>query len=82
MFDFFFDIIKMDISSYFVNTAPDVVDLKPEDSVSLLEKNANKFSDWFSNSALQASSEKCHILSIELTVASDENFGDSLGMHL
>ena len=38
MFDFFFDIIKMDISSYVVNTAPDVVDLKLEDSVSLLEK--------------------------------------------
>ena len=58
----FFDIIEIDITNYAGDTTPYALDLKLENTVKLLEENADKLFDWFSNNYLKANSDKCHLL--------------------
>ena len=58
----FFDIIEIDITNYAGDTTPYALDLKLENFVKLLEENADKLFDWFSNNYLKANSDKCHLL--------------------
>ena len=47
--DLFFDIIETHIANYAGDTTPYPLDSKLENIVKLLEENADKLSDWFSN---------------------------------
>ena len=61
----FFDIIEIDIANYADDTTPyalDLFDLKLENIAKLLEENADKLFDWFSNNYLKANPDKCHLL--------------------
>ena len=60
--DLFFDIIEIDIANYADDTTPYALDLKLENVVKLLEENADKLFDWFSNNYLKANPDKCHLL--------------------
>ena len=60
--DLFFDIIEIDIANYADDTTPYALDLKLENIVKLLEENADKLFDWFSNNYLKANLDKCHLL--------------------
>ena len=60
--DLFFDIIEIDIANYADDTAPYALDSKLENIVKLLEENADKLFDWFSNNYLKANPDKCHLL--------------------
>ena len=60
--DLFFDIIEIDIANYADDTTPYALDLKLENIVKLLEENADKLFDWFSNNYLKANPDKCHLL--------------------
>ena len=62
MCDLFFDIIEIDITNYADDTTPYALDLKLENVVKLLEENADKLFDWFSNNYLKANPDKCHLL--------------------
>ena len=59
--DLFFDIIEIDIANYADDTTPYALDLKLENVVKLLEENADKLFDWFSNNYLKANPDKCHL---------------------
>ena len=52
--DLFFDIIEIDIANYADDTTPYALDSKLENIVNLLEGNADKLFDWFSNNYLKA----------------------------
>ena len=61
----FFDIIEIDIANYADDTTPyalDLFDLKLENIAKLLEENADKLFDWFSNNYFKANPDKCHLL--------------------
>ena len=58
----FFDIIEIDIANYADDTTPYALDSKLENIVKLLEENADKLFDWFSNNYLKANPDKCHLL--------------------
>ena len=60
--DLFFDIIEIDIANYADDTTPYALDSKLENIVKLLEENADKLFDWFSNNYLKANPDKCHLL--------------------
>ena len=60
--DLFFVIIEIDIANYANDTTPYALDLKLENVVKLLEENADKLFDWFSNNYLKANPDKCHLL--------------------
>ena len=60
--DLFFDIIKINIANYADDTTPSALDSKPENIVKLLEENADKLFDWFSNNYLKANPGKCHLI--------------------
>ena len=60
--DLFFDIIEIDIANYADDTTPCILDLKLENIVKLLEENADKLFDWFSNNCLKANPDKCYLL--------------------
>ena len=62
MCDLFFDIIEVDIANYADDTTPHAIDSKLENIVKLLEENADKLFDWFSNNYLNANPGKCHLL--------------------
>ena len=47
--DLFFDFIEIDIANYADDTTPYALDSKLENIVKLLEENADKLFDWFSN---------------------------------
>ena len=44
------------------DTTPYALDLKLENTVKLLEGNADKLFDWFSNNYFKANPDKCHLL--------------------
>ena len=50
------------IHNYADDTTPYALDSKLENIVKLLEENADKLFDWFSNNYLKASPNKCHLL--------------------
>ena len=58
----FFDIIKIDNANYPDDAVAYALDLKLENIVKLLEENADKLFDWFSNNYLKANPDKCHLL--------------------
>ena len=60
--DLFFDIIEIDIANYADDTTPYALDSKLENIVKLLEENADKLFDWFSNNYLKANPGKCHLI--------------------
>ena len=60
--DLLFDIIEIDIANYADDTTPYALDSKLENIVKLLEENADKLFDWFSNNYLKANPDKCHLL--------------------
>ena len=60
--DLFFDIIEIDIANYADDTTPYALDSKLENIVKLLEENADKLFEWFSNNYLKANPDKCHLL--------------------
>ena len=51
--DLFFDIVEIDMANYVHDTTPYSLDLKLENIVKLLEKNADRLFDWFSNNYLK-----------------------------
>ena len=57
-----FDIIEINIANYADDTTPYAFDWKVENIVKLLEENADRFFDWFSNNYLKANPDKCHLL--------------------
>ena len=60
--DLFFDILEIDTANYADDTLHYALDSKLENIVKLLEENADKFFDYFSNNYLKANREKCHLL--------------------
>ena len=62
LFNLFVDIIEIDIANYADDTTPYDLDSKLENIVKLLEENADKLFDWFSNNYLKANPDKCHLL--------------------
>ena len=60
--DLFFGIIEIDIANYADDTTPYALDSKLENIVKLLEENADKLFDWFSNNYLKVNPDKCHLL--------------------
>ena len=60
--DFFFDITEIDIANYADDTTPYALDSKLKNIVKLLEENADKLFDWFSNNYLKANPDRCHLL--------------------
>ena len=59
--DLFFDFIKIYIANYADNTTPYALDSKLESIVKLLEENAEKLFDCFSNNYLKPNPNKCHL---------------------
>ena len=57
-----FDIIETDLAKYADDATPYALDSKLESIVKLLEENADKLFDWFSNNYLKANPDKCHLL--------------------
>ena len=60
--DLLFDIIEIDIANYADDTTLYALDSKLENIVKLLEENADKLFDWFSNNYLKVNPDKCHLL--------------------
>ena len=60
--DLFFDIIEINIVNYAGNITPYALDLKLENIVKLLQKNADKLFDCFFNNCLKVNTDKCHLL--------------------
>ena len=56
-----FDIIEIDLAKYADDATPYALDSKLESIVKLLEENADKLFDWFSNNYLKANPDKCHL---------------------
>ena len=54
--------MEIDIANYADGTTPYALDLKLENIVELLEENADKLFDWFSNNYLKENPDKCHLL--------------------
>ena len=53
---------EIDITNHADDTTPYVLDSKLENIVKLLEKNAGKLFDWFSNYYLIENPDKCHLI--------------------
>ena len=66
--DLFFDNIDIDIANYADDTSPYAYDLELDKVNKSLEKNIDKFFDWFSDNFLKANLDKCHLL-----IDTDEN---------
>ena len=64
----FFDDIDIDLANYADDTTPYAYDLQNDKVIKLLEKNINKFLDWFSDNFLKANPDICHLL-----INTDEN---------
>ena len=64
----FFDDIDIYLASYANDTTPYAYDLERDEVIKSLEKNIDKFFDWFSDNLLKANSDKCHLL-----INTDEN---------
>ena len=58
----FFDILEIDIANYADDTTPYTLGSKPENIVKLLEENADKLFEWFSNNYFKANPDRCHLL--------------------
>ena len=54
--------MEIGIANYADDATPSVLDSTHKNTVMLLEENADKVFDWFSNSYLEANPEKCHLL--------------------
>ena len=54
--------MEIDIANYADGTTPYALDLKLENIVELLEENADKLFEWFSNNYLKGNPDKCHLL--------------------
>ena len=63
-----FDDIDIDLANYADDTTPYAYDLENDKVIKLLEKNINKFLDWFSDNFLKANPDICHLL-----INTDEN---------
>ena len=60
--------ISIEILQVMQMTRPCAYDLENEKVIKLLEKNINKFFDWFSDNFLKAKPDKCHLF-----INTDEN---------